>query len=110
MKCKPSLKHKYSAKPCTYDNRKFRSQLERNCYIILKELEKRGKILFFLREIGVDLPGGARHFIDYQVFTPDQVIFLECKGRDLPMGKLKRLQVMDLLNIDIHVAKSPPRS
>ena len=34
------------------------------------------------------------------------VLFIEVKGRDLPLGKLKRRQAEDLYGIDIHVVKT----
>jgi hypothetical protein len=50
------------------------------------------------------LPGGVRHFIDYVLFHVDDTVeFVEIKGRDLPIGKMKRKQVEDLYNIDITV-------
>ena len=74
---------------------------------MLKDMEKKKEILFFLREVGLDLPGGSRHCVDYQVFTHEHVIFIEAKGRDLAMGKLKRKQSEEIYNIEIHVANKP---
>jgi len=101
------LKHKYGAVRCEHDNIKFPSMLERNCYIRLKQLKIQGKILFFLRQIGFDLPGGQRHFVDFQVFTLDGVKFLEAKGRDLEVGRIKRLQTEDIYQIPIKVIRAP---
>jgi len=41
------------------------------------------------------------------VFTKDEVLFIEAKGRDLETGKLKRLMCEELYGVDIHVAKCP---
>lgn len=102
------LRHKYGAKRCEHDNIKFPSMLERNCYIRLKQLKAQGRILFFLRQIGFDLPGGQRHFVDFEVFTADGgVKFLEAKGRDLEVGRIKRLQTEDIYQIPVHVIKTP---
>lgn len=57
-----------------------------------------------MRQVGFDLPGGARHFIDYVLFYVDGTVeFVEVKGRDLPMGKLKREQVEALYPVEIKV-------
>lgn len=99
-------KHKFNAKACEADGIKFPSLLERACYLRLKQIQKEGHILFFLRQVPFDLPGKVKHLIDYCIFTKEHVIFVEAKGRDLPMGKLKRNQVSELYNIEIFVVKS----
>lgn len=101
------LKHKFHAKRCEVDGKKFPSQLEKNCYLRLKSHQEKGTILFFLRQVPIDLPGNTKHIVDFLIFTPKTVIFLECKGRDLPMGKLKRTQAEELLNIKISLAFKP---
>lgn len=80
--------------------------LERSCYLKLKKLKEESRILFFLRQIPFDLPGGMRHVVDFCVFLKDEVKFLEAKGRDLAIGKLKRLQVEDIYNIPIEIVKN----
>jgi hypothetical protein len=98
-------KPKYRAVKCEGDGIKFPSLLERSCYQVLEDLRKNGKIDFFLRQIPFDLPGGSIHRVDYAVFAKEQVYFIEAKGKDLAMGKLKRKQVMDIFKIDILVVK-----
>ena len=100
-------KHKFHAKPTEVDNIKFGSKLEANVYLKLKALKEDKRILFFLRQIPFDLPGNHRHKIDYCIFTIDEVLFVECKGFDSPIGKLKRKQVEDLYQIPIHILKKP---
>lgn len=100
------LKHKFNAKRCESDDIKFPSLLERNCYLTLKKMQEDEKILFFLRQIPFDLAGKSKHQIDYCVFTKEEVFFIEAKGRDLPLGKLKRNQVEDIYNIKIFVVKN----
>ncbi len=103
---KKKIKHKFKAKSCEYDDIKFPSMLERDCYKILKSLKEKGVIMFFLRQIGFDLPGGYVHKVDFAVFTPSCVLFIESKGKDLSLGKMKRKQVEDIYGIKIHLAKS----
>lgn len=95
--------HKYGAVRCEEDKIKFPSLLERNCYRVLKRLRDDKRILFFLRQIPFDLPNGQRHLVDFAAFTEDQVIFLEAKGRDLDIGKLKREIVEALYGVDIRL-------
>ena len=100
------FKHKYGAKRCEKFGLKFPSKLEMHCFEVLKDYWTNGKILFFLRQIGFDLPGKHRHFVDFQVFTAKNVYFIEAKGRDLSVGKNKRDQVEDIYKIDVHTVKN----
>lgn len=103
---KTRLKHKFNAKRCESDGIKFPSLLERSCYLRLKQMQEDKEILFFLRQVPFDLPGKSKHVIDYCIFTNDSVLFVEAKGRDLQMGKLKRNQVSEIYNIEIFVVKN----
>lgn len=100
------LKHKFGAVTCERDNIRFPSKLERACYDTLKEMKRQGKIRMFLRQVPFDIPGAAKHVIDYCIFTKESVIFVEAKGRDLPLGKLKRKQTEELYDIDVYVVKN----
>lgn len=104
---KRRVRHKFGAKACETDGIKFPSLLERNCYLCLKQLQEQQQIRFFLRQVRFDLPGGHKHLVDFAVFTLEEVIFIEAKGRDLETGKLKRDQSEAIYGIDIHIAKHP---
>ena len=69
--------------------------------------QKAGEVRFWLRQVPFDLPGGSRYFLDFMVFRESasgtHVEFIECKGMDLPMGKLKRRQVEALYGIHVTV-------
>ena len=104
---KRPVRHKFGAIKCERNGIKFPSKLERACYDLLLILQKRGDIRMFLRQVAFDIPGSAKHVVDFGVFTEESVLFIEAKGRDLPMGKLKRKQVEELFDIDVHVAKTP---
>ncbi len=61
-------------------------------------------MLFFLRQAPFHLPGNVRHVIDFIEFWTDGTVhFVEIKGYDTPMGKLKRKQVMDIFPINVEV-------
>lgn len=107
QKNKTFLIHKFKAVSCSVDQIKFPSKLERDCYLVLKKLQEEKKILFFLRQIGFDLPAGYRHFVDFLIFKEGTAFFVESKGRDLAVGRMKREQVEDLFNIKVHVVQNP---
>lgn len=69
-------------------------------------MQDAGVIKYILRQIPFDLPGSASHRIDFMAVTDKGNIFIEAKGRDLALGKLKRKQVEELYNITIHVVSS----
>jgi len=62
-----------------------------------------GVVRYIIRQVPFDLPGGAKHLVDFMVVNEKGNIFFESKGRDLPMGKLKRKQVEELYDIIVHV-------
>jgi len=99
-------KNKYKAKQCKIDGINFPSLLEMRCYSQLKLLQQAGEFKFFLMQIPFSLPGGVKHKIDFAVFYEEQYKFIEAKGRDLPIGKLKRKQVEDIYGITVHVVKN----
>ncbi len=107
MKRTTKHRHKFNATRCEDDGIKFPSLLERDCYRILKSLAKADKILFFLRQVPFHLPANKKHIVDYQVFTLHEVFFIESKGRDLAMGRLKREQAEEIYNVTIHLATKP---
>ena len=93
---------------------KFQSKKERRFYLELICRKKAGEIRYFLRQVGFDLPGvyedklgrkrRARHFVDFGVCEKDGTMtWYEVKGRDLPEGKLKRVQVEEIYQIKIVV-------
>ena len=99
------FKHKYCAVRCERGAIKFPSLLERAVYDRLKWWESAGKLRMVLRQTLFDLPGGVKHFVDFQVFTDEEVLFVEAKGRDLETGKMKRLMCEEICGIEIHVVK-----
>jgi hypothetical protein len=99
-----SPRHKFRAKPSDEDGIRFASKKERAYYQGLKLRQKNGEVLFFLRQAPFHLPGNVRHIIDFIEFWADGTVhFVEIKGFDTPLGKLKRKQVMDLYPINVEV-------
>ena len=100
------VRHKFGAIRCESHGIKFPSKLERDCYDVLRRMQANGEILFFLRQIGFDLPS-CRHFVDFMVAYPDEIKFIEAKGRDLGTGKIKRNITEQIYNIKIEVITKP---
>lgn len=96
--------HKLHAKPTKIDGIRYASKKEAQ-YAQELELRKRaGEVLFYLRQVPFDLPGGVVHRVDFLEFWADGTAHLvEVKGFDTPMGKLKRKQVEALYPISIEV-------
>lgn len=103
-KVKEKPKHKFSAQRCEEDSIKFGSKAERNYYVGLKQKQKIGEVVFFLRQVPFDLPGNTKYFVDFQVFNSDGTVdFVDVKGMSTPMFILKKKQVEDLYPIEIKV-------
>lgn len=97
-------RHKFRASPSDEDGIRFASKKERSYYSSLKLRQKSGEVLFFLRQVPFHLPGNVRYVIDFIEFLADGTVhFVEIKGFDTPLGKLKRKQVMDLFPIIVEV-------
>ena len=104
---KKIIKHKFGAKPCEYDGIKFSSKLEGKYYNQLKARQKSGAVVFFLRQVPIHLPGGTKYVVDFVEFLEDGTVrFVELKGFDTPMSKLKRTQAEALYPIQIEVIKN----
>jgi hypothetical protein len=97
---------KYRAIPTTIDGIRFHSKKEAEYYKRLKFLRSKGEIDRFHPQITFLLPGGMRHHVDFQVITKtpvgyEIVEYHEVKGRDTPIGKLKRKQCEEIYGIEI---------
>ena len=96
-------KHKYNAQRTNgYASKKEAKYAEE-----LGLRQKAGEVWFWLRQVPFDLPGGSRYFLDFMVFRESasgtHVEFIECKGMDLALGRLKRKQVCEIYGIHITV-------
>lgn len=99
------IRHKYGAKPTTKDDIRFDSKAEAAYYSQLK-IRLNHDVLFFLRQVPFDLPGGVKYRADFVLFMKDgNVEIIDVKGMDTPMSKMKRKQVEDLYPIEIKLAK-----
>lgn len=106
LRKKKALRHKFGAVKCERDQKKFPSRLERRYYDQLKVRQESGEVIFFLRQVPFDLPGGVRYVCDFQVFLADGTVeFIDTKGRDTQMSIAKRKIVEDLYPLEIKIVK-----
>ena len=86
------LYHKFHAKPVESEGIKFSSKKEAAYYQKLKELQKSGEVLFFLRQIPFYLSDNKSKYVcDFLVFsTNGEVEFIDCKGFKTETYKLKK--------------------
>jgi hypothetical protein len=104
IRAKVKPRHKFKAVACESDGKKFPSKLERRYYLQLKERQKKGDVIFFLRQIAFELPGNVRYVTDFQVFLADgSVEFVDTKGRDTPMSIAKRKIVESIYPVTIKI-------
>lgn len=69
-------------------------------------MQKLGEVIFFLRQVPFDLPGGTKYFADFQVFYADGTVsFVDVKGVSTQMFIMKKKQVESLYPITIEVVK-----
>ena len=100
------FRHKFGAKRTELDGIKFSSKKEAGVYQDLELRRKSGDVLFFLRQVPFHLPGGTKHIIDFVTFNADGTVhFIEVKGYDTPMGKVKRKIVEAIYPIMIEIIK-----
>ena len=100
-----AVRHKFNAVPVEYDGIKFPSKKEGNYYLQLKALVKSGAMLFFLRQVPFHLPGEVVYRVDFQEFWANgEVRFIDVKGVDTPVSKMKRKQVEALYPVKIELA------
>lgn len=98
---------KYGNVPTKVDGKRFDSKLEARRYQALTLLWKAGEILWFLRQVPFDLPGGRKYRADFLVVWKGQRVTVEdCKGMDTAMSKLKRDQVEEIYGITIELVRS----
>jgi hypothetical protein len=98
------IKHKFHAKPTDRDGIKFASRKEARYYDQLLLAKQSGDLLFFLRQVPFHLPGNTKYVVDFVLFWADQnVEFVDVKGHQTEMFKLKKKQVEDLYPIEITI-------
>ena len=99
-------RNKYNAVKTVVDGIAFASKAEAEYYRRLKDWQQAGLISYFLIQVPFRLPGNTKYVVDFQIFGPElDVAYLDVKGFDTPIGKLKRKQVEALYPVKIAVIK-----
>ena len=103
--------HKYHAVPVVDDGFRFASKAEAKYYEELKlRCNDGGDVLFFLRQVPFHLPGNTRYVVDFQEFHVDgSVHFIDVKGVETGMFKLKKRMVEQLYPVKIEIVKNSRR-
>lgn len=100
------IRHKYHATPTVNDGIRFDSKKEAAYYEKLKLWRSAGEVLFHLRQVPFDLPGGVKYRADFVIFWADgDVTVVDVKGFDTPQSKQKRKQVEALYPIEIQIVR-----
>lgn len=98
-----TVTHKFKAKPTIRDNIRFPSKKEARYYDELKLRQQSGDVLFFLRQIPIDLPA-SRYYVDFVEFLQDGTVrFVDVKGMMTPVSQLKIKEVEALYPITITI-------
>jgi Protein of unknown function (DUF1064) len=85
-------KSKFGNKPATSDGYSFASKGERNCYEVLKLMEKSGEIKILQTQAQVELLPGINYKADFKIFDnkDQEIVWIEFKGFETEVWKLKR--------------------
>ena len=87
-------RHKFNAKKTVNDGIKFDSKIEAAYYEKLKQDKEEGRVLFFLRQVPLHLPGKTKLVIDFQIFYSDGTVsFVDVKGMKTDTYKIKKREV-----------------
>ncbi len=99
-------KNKFNAKPQVVDGYRFDSKAEANYYIELKGRRDAGEVIFFLRQVPIHLPGNTKYVCDFVEFHSDETVhFVDVKGVETDVFKIKKRQVEDLYPFELEVKK-----
>lgn len=92
------------------DGIKFGSKKEARIFRELQARQHNGELKYFLCQVPFLLPGKTdsgrrfKHYLDFMAIRSDGGIeYIEVKGRDLELGKMKRRQCEEIYGIHIEV-------
>ena len=96
--------HKFHARPTEFEGHRYASKKEAQYAQELGLRKRAGEVLFWLEQVLFRLPGSTIHRVDFMEFWTDGTVhFVEVKGFDTPMGKMKRKMVEAEYPIEIEV-------
>jgi len=95
------MRHKFNAIPVEFDGIRFDSKKEGRYYNELK-MRLKGDVLFFLRQVPFDLPGGVKYRVDFEVFYKDGTVeFIDVKGHRTKDYIMKKKMVESMYPVKI---------
>lgn len=101
---------KYNAQPTVVDGIRFDSKLEARYFEHLKIRRAAGDVLFWLRQVPFELPGGIRYRVDFAVFLASGgVEWVDCKGVETKEFRIKSRQVQALYPITLTIVRRVPQ-
>jgi hypothetical protein len=74
---------------------------------VLCDLTFKKAIDGFTHQEAFKVTSKKKHYVDFVVYVDDDTVYLEAKGMDLALGRLKREIVEEREGIKIHVVKKP---
>lgn len=96
---------KYGAIPTYVDGIRFDSKREARYYEALKLRVAAREVRFFLRQVPFHLPGGTKLVVDFAIHEADgRVRFVDVKGRETPVFRLKKREVEHHYPVEIELA------
>lgn len=98
---------KYGAIATTVDGIRFDSKKEARYYEQLKLRKAAGEVSYWLRQVPLHMPGGTRYVVDFLVFFVDQSRppeYVDVKGRETAMFRMKRREIEHLFPIKVTLA------
>ena len=99
-------KAKYGNVRTEVDGLRFDSKREAAYFSELKLRVKAGEVLWFIRQVAFDLPGGSRYFADFmEVHKNGTVHVVDVKGVETQVFKLKSGMFTSRYGFDIEVVK-----
>lgn len=98
-------RNKYGAKVTYVDGIRFDSMREARYYQALRLRQAAGEIRYFLRQVPIHLPGGTKLVVDFMVVEADgRIRFVDAKGRQTPVFRLKKREVEHHYPVEIELA------
>lgn len=100
-------RHKFNAQRTTSSNgRSYASKAEAKYAATLALRKRVGEVLFWLEQVPLSLPGKTKYVVDFLEFHADGTAhFVDVKGMETAMFRLKKRQVEELYPIEIEVVK-----
>lgn len=99
-------RHKYHAISTEVDGHKFPSKSEGAYYAHLKLEQASGRLVFFLRQVPIHLPGGTKLVLDFvEFYANGEIHWRDVKGQILSDFRTKRREIQALYPFKIQTVK-----